>query len=114
MKKYESPKVIYQETRLNEAIANTCWGYSSNGTGGDLYYDYKGKGWINFTITSNTDCSTSESLTYSIIACPNIPDDKVEEAKAEFNYWWNNTAANGGSPFKGGSIYSEKPPTDWS
>ena len=114
MKKYESPKVVYQETRLNEAIANICWAYSSNGTGGDLYYDYKGKGWVNFTVTSNTNCKNSKSLKYSIKSYPNVPESEIAKAASEFDYWWNNTASNGGSPFKGGSDYSEKPPTDWS
>lgn len=90
------------------------------------YYDYSGPGWIEFKVSEKTTtanltidvkagggtCKGADSLQYTIIGYTNVDDNN--KAYVEFNKWWNDIGSNGGSPFKGGDIYSEEPPKGWS
>ena len=114
MKLYKSPKVIFEKINLNKDIAAVCWGYSSNGKGGNLFYNTPGTGWVNFTLTSKTNCKDTNSVTYSILGYPNVPDEKQEQAKADFEKWWNEQVSNGHSNFEGEGYSEDNPNPGWS
>ncbi|MGN1032752.1 MAG: hypothetical protein ACI4PU_04760 [Intestinibacter sp.] len=114
MERYESPKMVFEEIRLNEEIANTCWGLASSGASSTVvYYDFSGKGWIEFTVAGD-NCKQASNLTANIVGYVNVDSEDQNNAYTEFLNWWENTGSNGGSPFKGGSVYSESEPSGWS
>lgn len=110
MKKYESPKVEFQSIRLNEKVANTCWGYHSSSK--ELFYDYKGTGYIGFYITG----SSCEFGTGNIsVKYYDVPADEQTKAYDEFYKAVINSGGGTGNPFKGeGSIIFPDPDPSWS
>ena len=110
MKKYESPKVEFQKIRLNEKIANTCWGYHSSSK--ELYYDYKGTGYIGFYITGSSCEFGGEKIRVNYY---NIPLEEQSKAYNEFYQAVINSGGSSGNPFKGeGSVIFPDPDPSWS
>lgn len=110
MKKYESPKVEFESIRLNEKIANTCWGHHGKGT--QLFYDVKGAGYIGFYITGGS-CEFGEgkiSVNYY-----NIPEKNKDNAYKEFYKAVINSGGDTGNNYNGeGTVIKPNPDPNWS
>lgn len=109
LKQYTSPAVRFETLRLQESIANTCWGWASRNGAGDvdnMYYDTKGSGYVHFSVSGN-DCKQGSDLAVTINECPDVA------AETEFYTWWNSAEVQNKCSHYKGSGYSETPPT-WS
>lgn len=110
MKQYESPKIEFQSIKLNEKIANTCWGYHSNSK--ELYYDVKGSGYIGFYITSASCEFGAKKIQVEYY---NVPDDNKGNAYNEFYNAVINSGGANGNPYKGqGTVIKPDPDPSWS
>lgn len=110
MKKYESPNINFKSIKINEKIANTCWGYHSSSK--ELYYDYKGTGYIGFYITDNSCSFSSDKITVKYY---NVPEDEQTKAYNEFYNAVINSGGESGNPFKGeGTVIFPDPDPSWS
>ncbi|MBC5630258.1 hypothetical protein H8S20_15460 [Clostridium sp. NSJ-6] len=110
MNKYISPEIEFKKINIRENIANTCWGYHSSSK--ELFYDYKGKGYIGFYITgSSCEFGTGKiSVKYY-----NVPEDEQTKAYNEFYNAVIESGGDSGNPFKGeGSVILPDPDPSWS
>lgn len=113
LKQYTSPAVRFETLRLQENIADKCWGWASSNGAGDvdsMYYDTKGPGYVHFSV-SGDNCKQGGGLNVRIEECPDVAD--VTAAKDEFYAWWNSDEVQRKCSSYQGSGYSETPPT-WS
>lgn len=110
MKNYKSPKVEFSSLKLKERVADTCWG--NHGEKEDYFYDYSGKGYIQFWITGGSCSFSHNTIKVEYI---NVPE--IEKATA-YNEFYNKIVAAGGesgNSWKGvGSIVDPDPDPTWS
>ena len=53
MKKYEKPKMIFCDLRLEKSVAGTCWGLEpGHPHDKEYFYDVEGEGYVGFHIKS--------------------------------------------------------------
>lgn len=119
-KKYVEPEVKFNRFTLDRSIANVCWGYAARNEPGDydpLFYDYSGKGYIQFNVSGidKGSCKGGDSIVVDSITYHNIPTDEQEQASTEFYKWFEQINANppAGSPYLG-DRFSEDNPGKWS
>lgn len=115
LKQYTSPAVRFETLRLQESIADTCWGWANRNGVDNMYYDTEGKGYVHFSV-SGGNCSKGSGLDVTINEYVGISDQTAQaDAKKEFDAWWNSPEVQAGSSSYKGDGYSETPPSpDWS
>ena len=110
LKQYTSPAVRFETLRLQESIAEKCWGWANQEGVDDMYYDTEGPGYVHFSVSGN-NCSAGSGLDVTINDCPDVTDTTA--ATNEFYAWWKSDKVQSKCSSYKGSGYSETPPT-WS
>lgn len=78
MKKYESPKVNFEELKLSESIADRCWAEGTKNGDGDVYYNAGGEyGQVRLVLNTAGSCGHS-TVQYVEANGEKYYDDKIE------------------------------------
>lgn len=121
MRKYERPEIKFADVRLNEGIADTCWGLKPNHPNDVAhYYDVDGPGYVSFHVKRKTSdkngCSTPDA--YSIVYYEYKGAEGVDGNKYDMEVEAALSASQGGNsgqPYKNFSInFPTKPDESWS
>lgn len=110
-KKYESPKIEFQDLQLKEDIANVCWG--GHGNSMTWYYDIDGPGYVSFQIAGGKCTLNLDQVTYYY--ANGEVGTITQEQYNELSKALKNSGGESGNPFKGEGVdFPIKPDPSWS
>lgn len=97
---YESPRMSFEEVKVDEAVANTCWGHHSSGK--TLFADYNGSGggYTSFQI-ANGSCELN--LTNVMYYDAEHPNGRVASSTEfdDLHEYLEKAGGRNGNPFAG-------------
>ena len=119
MKKYEKPKMIFCDLRLEKSVAATCWGLTPGHPHDEEYfYDVEGEGYVGFHIKSiSGNCGGPDAYNIYYYEYDGATGDPVKGAEYEklLEDVLTKKGGNNGQPYNNLSFdFPTKPDPSWS
>ena len=118
MNNYEKPKLIFSDVRLNENIADTCWGLSEGHNHNvTRYYDVDGPGYVSFNVIGSGKCANPNAYNIFYYEYEGADSKKVDGSayETELERALSMKGGSDGQPYKGLDFdFPQKPKPSWS
>lgn len=121
MNNYEKPRLIFSNVRLNENIADTCWGLTEDHNKQVLrYYDVDGTGYVSFNVKQGSGGGCANPDAYNITYYRWKGDEEAHSVdgtayETELESALLKYGGNGGQPYLGIEVhFPERPSEKWS
>lgn len=119
MEKYEKPRMIFNDIRLNSGIAATCWGLApGHPHDKEYFYDVEGEGYVGFHVQSASGhCGGPDAYEIKYYEYLGDEGDPVKGATYEkiLEEELTKKGGNNGQPYNNLSVdFPENPNPSWS